>query len=61
MKKLCLYGSVIASVIGLITVAMAGLKLANNNYDVVSEGIVIGICLAVLLTIAVYRIVQHNE
>lgn len=42
MNKITRYVSMIASAAGILTVMIAGTKLADHNYDVLPEGIVIG-------------------
>ncbi len=61
MNKAVQYASVIASAGALIAVIIAGIKLTDNNYDIVYEGIIMGICLAVLFITAVYRIYKMSK
>ena len=61
MNKVVKYGSVVASIIGIIAVVIAGIKLASNNYDIVCEGIIIGICFVVLFISAVIKIASKQS
>ncbi len=61
MRKVINYGSVAASVIGIIAVILAGIKLSGNHYNVVCEGIIAGICLVVLFISAVMRIAKQDK
>ncbi len=61
MRKVLNYVSVVASIIGIIAVIIVGIKLAGNNYDIVLEGIIIGICLVVLFISAIVKISKHHK
>ena len=61
MNRVVKYSSVIASIIGIITVIIAGIKIASHNYDVVCEGIVVGICIVVLFISAVIKISRQSK
>ncbi len=61
MGKILNYCSAAAAVIGIIALIVAGLKIAGNHYDIVCQGIIIGICFVVLLISAVYKIVKQNK
>lgn len=55
MNKAVTIVTILASIAGLITLISAGLKIVGNNYDVVCEGVIIGVCLIVLFVSAIYR------
>lgn len=61
MNKVVNYSSIVASIIGIIGVIIAGIKLGSNNYDIVCEGIIIGICLVVLFISAVIKISKQSK
>ena len=61
MNKVVNYSSVVASIIGIIGVIIAGIKLGSNNYDIVCEGIIIGICFVVLFICAVIKISKQSK
>ena len=61
MRKVINYGSVAASVIGIIAVILAGIKLSGHHYNVACEGIITGICLVVLFISAVMRIAKQDK
>lgn len=61
MNKVVNYSSVVASIIGIIAVTIAGIKLVRNNYDIVCEGIIIGICFVVLFISAVIKISKQSK
>ncbi len=61
MNKVVNYSSVVASIIGIMAVIIAGIKLASNNYDIVCEGIIIGICFVVLFISAVIKISKQSK
>lgn len=61
MNKVLKYASIIASFAALAAVIVIGIKLADNNYDIVYEGIITGISIAVLFIAAVYRIVKQHQ
>ena len=58
MKNAIKYASLIASAIAIITVVVLGIKIANNNYNVLTEAWIVGICLAALFACAVYNIAK---
>ena len=61
MNKVVNYSSIVASIIGIIGVIIAGIKLGSNNYDIVCEGIMIGICFVVLFISAVIKISKQSK
>ena len=61
MNKAVKYGSVIAAIIGLIAVVVVGIKAASNNYDIVCDCIIIGICIVALFISAVYRVSKQKH
>ena len=60
MNKVIKYSCVIASVAGLAFVIAAGIKIADDNYDVINEGIAAGVCLAVLFIASVYKAAKQK-
>jgi hypothetical protein len=61
MIKTLKYASVIASLAALAAVIVMGIKLADNNYDIIFESIITGASLAVLFITAIYRIVKQHQ
>ena len=61
MKNVMKYISVIASVVAIITVIITGFKLADRNYEVATEGLIIGISLVVLFACAIYNLSRNKE
>jgi hypothetical protein len=61
MKKAVKYASLIASAAGIAAVTAMGLKIAANDYEIIAECLIVGICLIVLFACAVYTIAKKDE
>ena len=61
LKNMVKYLWLIASATVLVTVMIAGFKLACSNYNIISEGWILAVSVAVLFFCAIYNISQHRE
>jgi hypothetical protein len=61
MIRIINYSSIAASIIGIIAVISAGIKLSCYNYDMVCESIIIGICLMIMFIRAVTMLSKQSE
>ena len=61
MKNVINYTSLIVSVVAIIMFIVLGIKIAHNNYNVIAEALVVGICLVGLFVCAVYNIAKKRK
>lgn len=61
MENAVKYISLTASVIAVISVITIGLKVSDNDYDIISECRIAGICLMILFICAVCNTIQTEK
>ena len=56
MRRVITYARIIASIGALVALIIAGGKLADHNYSIIVECWVLGACLVILFSIAIYNL-----
>ena len=56
MRRVITYARIIASIGVLVALIIAGGKLADHNYSIIVECWVLGACLVILFSIAIYNL-----
>lgn len=56
MRRVITYARIIASIGALVALIIAGGKLVDHNYSIIVECWVLGACLVILFSIAIYNL-----
>ena len=56
MRRVITYARIIDSIGALVALIIAGGKLADHNYSIIVECWVLGACLVILFSIAIYNL-----